>query len=91
MTLKFTEQIKLRGGSDIITTYRGQVADVEFFAYIQCNKTGLELMRSDFQQGTARSMEEYGEVLYKDAISDPDEKAEQFLQQFLAENAGEML
>lgn len=89
--LKFTERVKLNAGNDLIMTYRGQVGGQEFFAYIKCEEKGVKLMREDWETSTARKLEEYGEVIYKDNLKDPDEKALEFLKDYLADSGGEMM
>lgn len=89
--LKFTERVKLNAGNDLIMTYRGQVAGQDFFAYIKCNEKGVKLMREDWETSTPRQLDEYGEVLYRDNIVDPDEKALEFLKNYLAENGGDLM
>lgn len=89
--LKFTERVKLNAGNDLIMTYRGQVAGEDFFAYIKCTEEGVKLMRGDWESSTARSLEEYGDVLYQDKIVDPDDKAIEFLKGYLEENGGELM
>jgi hypothetical protein len=91
MTLKFTERVKLNSGNDLIMTYRGQIAGEDFFAYIKCEEKGVKLMRQDWETSTPRKLEEYGEVLYRDTVIDPDDKAKEFLQNYLAQNGGEMM
>ncbi len=91
MALKFTERVKLNAGNDLIMTYRGQVGGQDFFAYIKCEEAGVKMMRGDYEDAVARKIEEYGEVIYRDNVKDPDEKAVQFLQDYLAESGGEMM
>lgn len=89
--MKFTERVKLKQGNDLIMTYRGQVMGVDFFAYIKCTEHGVKLMYSDYETSTPRALDEYGEVIYKDNITNPDEKAQKFLQEYIASNGGELM
>ena len=92
MGLKFTERVKLNSGNDLIMTYRARTPEGEdFFAYIKCEEVGVKLMRADYEGGIPRRMQEYGEVIYTDMIKDPDEKAKKFLQDYIAENGGEIM
>ncbi len=91
MSLKFTERVKLKQGNDLIVTYRAGVLGMHFFAYIKCTEQGVKLMREDYESGTPRDPSEYGEIIYRDNIRDPDEKAKTFLKNYLAESGGEVL
>ena len=92
MQLKFTEKIKFNQYNDLIMVYKGQITQgIDFFAYIKCDEKGVNLMREDYHTKTARHMDEYGEVIYQDNIKEPDEKAKQFLEDYIAENGGELM
>ena len=59
------------------------------FSYVKCDRAGVEKMRKDYENNVAVSdLSVYGEVLYRDNIKDPDEKAKAFLRQWLADNGG---
>ena len=89
--MKFAEQVKLNQGKNLIMTYHGQIVGIDFFAYIKCREDGVKLMHEDFASNTGRALEEYGEVIYRDNIAEPDEKACKFLQEYLAANGGEAM
>jgi hypothetical protein len=89
--MNFVEKVKLQSWNNIIMTYRGQVLGQDFFAYIKCSEAGIKLMHSDYENRTSRALQEYGEVIYQAPIKDPNETAQKFLENYIAENGGEVL
>lgn len=81
--ISFTEKLKLEQG-DSVMLYRGIDGFGEsFFAYIQCDRSGVERMAYDYK--TNRSgvdISEYGEVIYMDFKSEPDAKADTYLSNY---------
>lgn len=91
MVLSFVEKVKLQT-SKLVMTYRAKDERGEdFFAYILCDKKGVEQMKQDYIDQKAGAAKDYGEVLYADFVKDPDDKAKAFLRKWLEENGGEML
>ncbi len=88
---KMTERIKLNQGNDLIMTFRGEIAGIDFFAYIKCSEAGVKLMHADYASGDSHPLSEYGEVIYRDNLKDPDAKAKEFLQNYIAENGGDLM
>lgn len=43
-------------------------------------------MFRDYETETPRNITEYGEVIYTDFLSEPDEKAKSFLENWIKEN-----
>lgn len=87
--LSFTERLNMEK-NDSVMLYRGRNgAGQDFFAYIVCQRGGVEKMHKDYENGaTVEDISEYGEVVYLDYLVDPDEKAIAFLKEFVAENGG---
>lgn len=81
--ISFTEKLKLEQGTSLML-YRGLDGFGEpFFAYIECNKQGIERMAYDYK--TNRSgvdISEYGNVVYMDFKAEPDAKAHTYLEQY---------
>ena len=89
--LKFTDKALLRNNK-VVMTYRGKdTAGLDFFAYILCDEKGVTLLRKDFAEKTSRAIAEYGEIIYSAYLSDPDEKAKEFLAKYTAENGGSLI
>ncbi len=87
-TPTFAEKISF-GKTDKVMVYYGKngLGD-DFFCYIRCGLAGYAKMKNDYLTETSAYPEDYGEILYQDFISEPDEKAKEFLKKFLAENNG---
>jgi endoglucanase Acf2 len=86
MSISFTDLIKISNNESIVR-YNATLTDGRsFFAYIKCNSTGAKLMFQDYETLTKRSITEYGEVIYTDFLSEPDEKAKSFLENWIKEN-----
>jgi hypothetical protein len=68
--------------------YRGRnVSDRPFFAYLRCNRKGIELLEADFmRQASRREIGAYGAVMYIDFRPEPDARAEQFLKRYREES-----
>ena len=83
MSISFVERIKFEKENSIII-YRGKNhVNQAFFAYILCDKNGLAKMRADHAGNITAQLNSYGKVIYGDDIADPDEKAEEFLGEFV--------
>lgn len=58
-----------------------------FFAYIVCELNGYNKMLKDHELGAKiDDLRQYGEVIYIDFIAEPDQKAQAFLEKYLAEH-----
>ena len=87
--LKFTEQVKLRNSSKLVMLYNGvDMHGKSFFVYFLSDDKQIRLMRDDYQKGTARKIGEYGQMLYSDYLPEPDAKAIDFLNKWVADNGG---
>jgi len=87
--LNFAKKIEF-GKNDKVMTYYGTTASKdsrgeEFFCYIRCGLAGYRQMQDDFLHQTPALPETYGEVIYRDSIPEPDEKAIEFLNNWVAE------
>ena len=86
--LKFTEQIKLKN-SKLVMLYNGvDTHGHKFFVYFLSNEKQVRLIREDYQKNTARTIGEYGEMLYSDYLPEPDSKAIEFLNKWIDDNGG---
>ncbi len=74
----------LRSGAIIL--FRGQLLDIDFFAYIKCDELGLRRIHDDYDSGKGRPPEEYGEVIYRAPMTEPDQTAERFLKEYVLQN-----
>lgn len=81
--ISFTEKLKLEQGTQVML-YRGIDGFGEsFFAYIQCDKSGVERMAYDYKNNRSGiDISEYGEVIYMDFKAEPDARAEAFLENY---------
>lgn len=71
---------------DYIQIYHGLSAIGErFFCYILCNRDGFTRMNQDYLDEVAADPASYGEIIYRDNIPEPDDKAVQFLEKYLAD------
>jgi hypothetical protein len=87
MTIPFTELIKISGGKSVMIYSGVDGFGASFFAYIICTPDKAKLMFSDYENGIKRQLFFYGNPIYIDFIPEPDEKAKEFLQKYLAENS----
>lgn len=89
--LKFSEKITLET-SDLVMIYRARGKDErDFFAYVFCDKDGVIAMKKDYAENQPGAPEQYGEVIYSDYITDPDEKARAFLKNWLDKKGGKSI
>ncbi len=89
-TPTFAEKVKF-GKKDSIMTYYGKNGlGEQFFCYIRCGLDGYKKMQEDFASKAFAAPESYGEIIYKDYILEPDNKAVDFLKNWLAENNGNL-
>jgi len=87
-TPTFAEKVKF-GKTDKVMVYYGKNGLGEvFFCYIRCGLEGYKKMKEDYLNQASALPSSYGEVIYKDTIPEPDEKAKAFLKKYLAENGG---
>ena len=87
--LKFTEQVKLKQCGKLVILYHGiDAAAKSFFVYFLSDARQVAMMREDYVNNTARVITEYGEMLYSDYLPAPDEKAVNFLNNWIAESGG---
>jgi hypothetical protein len=81
--LSFVEKLAL-GDNDSIMLYRGvTLSGKNFFAYLRCDKQGVEKLRRDYMAPGARDLNMYGEIIYMDFLAEPDARAEDFLLRYL--------
>jgi hypothetical protein len=81
--LSFVEKVAM-GQGDSIMLYRGvTMSGKNFFAFLRCDRKGMDKLKQDSMHSEARDLNEYGEVIYMDFLSDPDKKAEEFLALYL--------
>ena len=68
-----------------VILYRATTKDgQDFYAYIRCNEKQARKMKQDFLEKTpCRDVADYGEVIYKTFGKNPDEKAKNFLSEYL--------
>ena len=78
-SINFAEKVKFGSGENIVTYYGKNLLGEDFFCYIRCNINGYKKIKEDFANKSYRTLEEYGEVIYRDNIPKPDAKAEEFL------------
>jgi hypothetical protein len=89
--LTFVERIKLKT-SKLVMTYRARTLDGrDYFAYILADEPEIKQMRADYDAKKPVRPDVYGEIIYQDYLKDPDEKAIAFLENWVAENDGEIL
>lgn len=91
MNKNFIQKVALSKGQDIIMTYHAQVEAYHLFAYIKCDEKSIALLHSDQASNTLRSLEEYGEVIYRDSIPMADTKALDFLKAYIEQQGGKLL
>lgn len=81
--LNFTEKVKFSGRDCIITYFGKNFLGENFFCYIRCNIDGYRKMKDDFTGKSYRNPTDYGEIIYRDNISEPDKKAKEFLKNWM--------
>ena len=86
MTIPFTDLIKISHNKSVMTYYGTSFDGRDFIAYIVCTPETAKLMYRDFSDKTSRAIAEYGEVIYKDFVSEPDDKAKDFLADYIKNN-----
>lgn len=87
-TPTFAEKVAF-GKEDKIMVYYGRNGlGAEFFCYIRCGLEGYRKMKDDYLTKASVLPESYGDILYKDYLPEPDEKAKAFLKAWLAEHGG---
>jgi hypothetical protein len=85
-TPTFAEKVRF-GKLDNVMTYFGKNGlGKDFFCYIRCGLEGYKTMLEDFDNKITANPAVYGDIIYKDFIAEPDEKAKNFLEKWLAEN-----
>lgn len=77
--ISFAEKLKFNGNACIVTYYGKNLLGNDFFCYIKCDMAGYKKIKDDFVNKSYRKLEEYGEIIYRDNIPKPDEKAKEFL------------
>jgi hypothetical protein len=87
MTIPFTDLIQISNNQSIIRYTGANQSGQQFFAYIKCSPDTAKLMYRDYEANTSRNIAEYGEIIYRDFLSEPDEKAKAFLEQWLKKNS----
>lgn len=75
----FADKVKFGKGESIVTYYGQNLLGTKFFCYIRCNMDGYLRIKSDFANGFYSHPESYGEIIYRDNIPEPDEKAKEFI------------
>jgi len=75
----FAEKVKFGSGESIVTYFGKSLLGASFFCYIRCNIDGYRRMKADFLKKNYAKPEAYGEVVYRDYLPEPDEKAKDFL------------
>ena len=91
MVANFVENLKLET-ADLVMTYRAKTPEgKDFFAYILSNKEQVKTMKRNYAESKAVPPIYYGQVLYLDYLVDPDQKAKDFLKNWLAKNNGEII
>lgn len=89
-TPSFAEKVKFGKNDSIMTYYGRNGLGVDFFCYIRCDFNGYRKMQDDYLNKNYAKPESYGSIIYKDYIPEPDEKAKEFLKNWLAENGGSL-
>ena len=80
----FAEKVKFGKGDRVMAYFGKNSFGLEFFCYIRCDLDGYRKMQDDFLNNISATPETYGEVIYKDFIPEPDEKAKEFLKNWTA-------
>lgn len=80
----FAEKVKLGSGKNIVTYYGKNLLGESFFCYICCGFDGYGKMKNDFLNKNYSNPEAYGEIIYRDNLPEPDEKAKEFLKNWSA-------
>lgn len=87
MQIPFAKRVEFEK-NDSVMVYRAKDAKGrDFFCYIRCKLEGYKKMHEDFETRTAGKPSDYGEIIYRDFLKDPDQKAKDFLAEYL-KNAG---
>lgn len=89
--LSFAEKLRFEKTNKVMTYYGCTTLGRRFFCYVLCGLDGYQRMQADFTNRVATPPEQYGKILYKDYLEEPDEKAKAFLAQWLADNNGSPL
>ena len=83
----FTKRIEFQR-NDWIMVYHGQdILRREFFCFIRCGLEGYTKMQNDFYNKTPALPAGYGQVIYKDYLPQPDEKAQAYLENWIKQNS----
>ena len=86
-SISHAENISFEKQDNIQLYYGINALKEEFFCYIRCNKTGYKKMQEDYLNKASAKPEEYGQVIYKDYLAEPDDKAKEFLEKYLQQNS----
>lgn len=79
--LSFADRVSLEK-NDYIQTFFGN----GFFCYVRCDNDGFKRMHEDYLNQVPCHASDYGTVIYRDQIAEPDEKAKEFLANWLKNN-----
>jgi hypothetical protein len=85
-TTTLVEKVQFGKNDTVMTYYAQNSASSPFFCYIRCELAGYKKMHNDFLNKIFATPESYGEVIYKDNVHTPDEKAKEFLRIWAEEN-----
>ena len=85
--VNFAEKVNFEKNDYIQIYYGRNSLGVDFFYYIRCNIEGYKKMKEDYLNKIVTNPESYGEIIYKDQLSEPDEKAKTFLANWLKNNS----
>ena len=84
--IPFKDLIRTSNNKSVMAYYGTDTNKRDFFAYIICDPQAAKRMYHNYQTRTQDKISDYGEVIYKDYISEPDDKAKEFLKKYLADN-----
>ncbi|MEZ5691123.1 MAG: hypothetical protein R3D71_05615 [Rickettsiales bacterium] len=81
---RFAAVVKEKSKSSVVL-YKATSRDGnDFYAYIRCDERQYHKMKRDFMTRTpCRDVSDYGEVIYIKSGQEPDDKAKEFLAEYL--------
>ncbi len=79
----FAEKLSFSRGDNVVVYKAKNMLDMPFFCYIRCGLDGYKRLKYDYEAKVFSTPDSYGEVIYRDNIPEPDDKAKKFLENWL--------